>query len=120
MSNAYFQVPEPGNEPILSYREGSPEKTTLKKTLKAMKSQEIEVPLIIGGKEVRTGKTAEMYAPHDHSVKLGVYHKAGEKEVQMAVEASQKAQKEWANMPWEHRVSVFLKAADLLAGPWRA
>ncbi len=120
MSNAYFFVPEPSNEPILNYAPGSPERAELKAKLEELKSQQIEAPLIIGGKEVRSGKTAELRVPHDHSLKLGVYHKAGEKEVQMAVEAALEAQKTWANMPWEHRVSIFLKAAELLAGPWRA
>ncbi|MCK6621337.1 MAG: L-glutamate gamma-semialdehyde dehydrogenase [Calditrichaceae bacterium] len=120
MSNAYFKVPHPINEPILSYAPGSPERAALKAKLKEMKSQQIEAPLIIGGKEVRSGKTAELLVPHDHSVKLGVYHKAGEKEVNMAIEAALKARKTWAEMPWEHRVSIFLKAAELLAGPWRS
>jgi 1-pyrroline-5-carboxylate dehydrogenase len=120
MSNAYFEVPEPINEPILSYAPGSPEKAVLKAKMKEMKSQQLEIPLIIGGKEVKSGKTAELRVPHDHSVKLGVYHKAGEKEVNMAVEAALEAQKTWVELPWEHRVSVFLKAADLLAGPWRS
>lgn len=120
MSNAYFEVPEPINEPILSYAPGSPEKAALKTKMKEMKSLQLEIPLIIGGKEIKSGKTAELRVPHDHSVKLGVYHKAGEKEVNMAVEAALEAQKTWAELPWEHRVSVFLKAADLLAGPWRS
>lgn len=120
MSNAYFEVPEPINEAILSYAPGSPEKAALKAKMKEMKSQQLEISLVIGGKEIKSGKTAELKVPHDHSVKLGVYHKAGEKEVNMAVEAALKAQKTWAELPWEHRVSVFLKAADLLAGPWRS
>lgn len=119
MANAYFKVPTPVNEPIKSYGSGSPEKQSLKAKLNEMKSQEIEIPLIIGGKEVRTGNTGALKVPHDHSVNLGVYHKAGAKEVGMAVEASQKAFADWSRMPWEHRVAVFLKAADLLAGPWR-
>lgn len=120
MSNAYFKVPTPVNEPISSYAPGSPEKVELKAKIQELKSMQVEVPLIIGGKEIRTGNTAELRVPHDHSVKLGVYHKAGEKEVNMAIEAALAAQQEWADLPWEHRVSVFLKAADLLAGPWRS
>ncbi len=119
MSNYYFKVARPANEPIKAYAPGSPEKAALKHKLAEMKSQQIDVPLIIGGKEIRTGNTADLRVPHDHSVKLGVYHKAGEKEVQMAVEAALKAQKTWVRIPWEHRVSIFLKAAELLAGPWR-
>jgi 1-pyrroline-5-carboxylate dehydrogenase len=119
MSNAYFKVPIPVNEPVLSYAPGSPEKKDLKAKIQEMKSQQIEIPLIIGGKEVKSGKTAELRVPHDHSVNLGVYHKAGEKEVNMAIEAALEARKTWAEMPWEHRAAIFLKAADLLAGPWR-
>ena len=120
MSNAYFKVPEPVNEPIKAYAPGSPEKAELKAKIAELKAQEIDVPIIIGGKEIRTGDTAEMRIPHEHGHKLGVYHKAGEKEVAMAVEAALEAQKAWAVMPWEQRVAIFLKAADLLAGPWRA
>ncbi|MCP4421930.1 MAG: aldehyde dehydrogenase family protein, partial [Chloroflexi bacterium] len=83
-------------------------------------AQKIEVPLIIGGEEVRTGNTAEMLIPHNHGHVLGTYHKAGAKEVNMAIEAALKARQEWADMPWEHRAAIFLKAADLLAGPWRS
>ncbi len=120
MSNAYFKVPQPYNEPIKSYAPGTPERKLVKEKYQELKSQQIEVPLIIGGEEIRTGKTAELKVPHDHSLTLGVYHKAGEKEVQMAIDAALEAQKTWATMPWEHRVAIFLKAADLLAGPWRA
>jgi len=120
MSNAYFKVPHPINEPIKSYKPGSPEREELKKKLVELKSKQIEVPLIIGGEEVKTGNTEKMVIPHNHSHVLGIYHKAGKKEVEMAVEAALKARKEWAEMPWEHRVAVFLKIADLLAGPWRA
>jgi 1-pyrroline-5-carboxylate dehydrogenase len=120
MSNAYFKTPQPVNEPIKSYKTGSPERENLKKKLAELKSRQIEVPLIIGGNEVKTGNTEEMRIPHNHSHVLGVYHKAGKKEVEMAIEAALEARKEWAEMPWEQRVSVFLKIADLLAGPWRS
>lgn len=120
MSNAYFKVPVPVNEPIKMYAPGSPEKEELKKKINELKNQKIEVPLIIGGKEVKTGNTAEMIIPHKKDHVLGVYHKAGKKEVEMAIEAALEARKEWAEMPWEHRAAIFLKMADLLAGPWRA
>lgn len=120
MSNAYFKVPSPVNEPIKAYAPGSPEKEELKAKLAELKGSEIEVPLIIGGEEVRTGDTATMTIPHEHGHTLGVFHRAGEKEVEMAVEAALEARKTWADMPWEQRVAIFLKAADLLAGPWRA
>jgi len=92
----------------------------LKKKLSELKSKQIEVPLIIGGEEVKTGNTEQMRIPHNHSHVLGVYHKAGKKEVGMAIEAALEARKKWAEMPWEQRVTVFLKMADLLSGPWRA
>ncbi|MCB2203328.1 L-glutamate gamma-semialdehyde dehydrogenase [bacterium] len=120
MSNAYFKVPEPVNEPIKAYAPGSAEKAELKAKMAEMKATQIDVPLIIGGEEIRTGDTAEMRIPHEHGHVLGTYHRAGEKEVAMAVEAALEAQKAWAVMPWEQRVAIFLKAADLLAGPWRA
>lgn len=120
MSNAYFTVPEPYNEPVRSYGPGSPEKKELKDKLAKLQTTEVEIPLIIGGKEVRTGKTVNIRLPHDHQKKLGMYHKGGEKEVEMAIKAALEARKAWAEMPWEHRVSIFLKAADLLAGSWRS
>lgn len=120
MSNAYFKVAQPINEPVKSYLPGSPEREEIKKKLAELKSKQIEVPLIIGGEEIRTGNTEEMRIPHNHSHILGIYHKASKKEVDMAVEAALEARKEWAAMPWEHRVSVFLKIAELLAGPWRS
>ncbi|HSR18877.1 MAG TPA: aldehyde dehydrogenase family protein, partial [Ignavibacteriaceae bacterium] len=120
MSNAYFKVPQPINEPIKTYKPGSLEREELKKKIAELRSKEIEVPLIIGGEEVKTGNTEVIRIPHNHGHKLGVYHKAGRKEVEMAIDAALKARKEWAEMPWEQRVSVFLKAADLLAGSWRS
>ncbi len=120
MSNAYFKVPFPVNEPVKTYLPGSKEREELKKTINELKSNQIEVPLIIGGEEIKTGSTEEMRIPHDHKHLLGIYHKAGKKEVEMAIEAALEARKEWADMPWEQRVSIFLKMADLLAGPWRA
>jgi 1-pyrroline-5-carboxylate dehydrogenase len=120
MSNAYFKVPVPINEPVKTYIPGSPERDQLKKKLTELKSQHIEVPLIIGGEEVKTGNTEEMVIPHNKKHVLGVYHKAGKKEVEMAIEAALEARKTWSEMPWEQRVAIFLKMADLLAGPWRA
>lgn len=119
MSNAYFNVLEPQNEPYNSFAPGTPERETLKKRLKELKSTVIEIPAIINGKEVKTGKTAEVVMPHNHGHKLATVHLCGQKEVDMAVEAALKAQKQWANLPWEERVAVFQKAADLVTGPWR-
>jgi 1-pyrroline-5-carboxylate dehydrogenase len=119
MSNAIFKVPAPINEPIKLYNPGSAERESLKNKLSELKSRQIEVPLIIGGEEVKTGNTEKMVIPHNHSHVLGTYHKAGKKEVEMAIEAALEARKEWAEMPWEQRAAIFLKMADLLAGPWR-
>ncbi|MBU0559468.1 MAG: L-glutamate gamma-semialdehyde dehydrogenase [Bacteroidetes bacterium] len=120
MSNAFFKVPIPVNEPIKSYAPGSPEKSELKSKIVELKSKHIEIPLIISGKEVKTGKTEQMVIPHDKNHVLGIYHKAGKEEVEMAIEAALAAREEWAAMPWEHRVAIFLKMAELLAGPWRS
>jgi 1-pyrroline-5-carboxylate dehydrogenase len=120
MSNAYFKVPAPINEPVKMYAPGSMEKEELKKKIAELKSNQIEVPLIIGGEEIKSGNTAEMIVPHNKNHVLGTYHKAGKKEVDMAIEAALEARKKWAEMTWEHRISVFLKMADLLAGSWRS
>jgi len=120
MSNAIFKVPQPINEPIKSYAPGTKEREELKLKLEELQSMQIEVPLIIGGKEVKTGDLGEMRVPHNHFHILGTYHKAGKEEVQMAIDSALKARKTWADMPWEQRAAIFLKAADLLAGPWRS
>ncbi|MDD8019979.1 MAG: L-glutamate gamma-semialdehyde dehydrogenase [Acidobacteriota bacterium] len=119
MSNSIANLEQPKNEPILNYGPGSPEKKVLKEQLKKMKAAEIEIPLIIGGKEVRTGKTGRCIEPHNKNHVLATYHKAGEKEVQAAIEAALQAKHDWENMPWEHRAAIFLKIGQLLAGPWR-
>ncbi len=119
MSNAIYEVPMPANEPIHGYAPGSEERTELKASLKELAGQQIEIPLIIGGKEIRTGNLGECRMPHNHKKLLGTYHKAGAKEVRLAIKAAEQARKEWAAMPWEARASVLLKAAELLAGPHR-
>ena len=112
-------IPKPINEPIKSYSPGSPEKTSLKNCIQDLKSKTIEVPLIIGGEEIKSNNLSEMYVPHDHRHVLGNYHKAGLKEVNMAIDASLEAWKNWSKTSIEERANIFLKAADLLAGPWR-
>ncbi|MDY7096074.1 MAG: L-glutamate gamma-semialdehyde dehydrogenase [Acidobacteriota bacterium] len=119
MSNSVVNVPPPHNEPVRKYAPGSEEKRTLKARLQQMMQEELEIPLIIGGQEVRTGDLAEAICPHDHQHVLARYHRAGAAEVEQAIEAAGKAWKEWSEMPWEARASVFLRAAELLAGPWR-
>jgi 1-pyrroline-5-carboxylate dehydrogenase len=120
MANATYAVPLPSNEPIKNYGPGTPERETLKAMLGELKSQHMEIPLIIGGEEVKTGKVAPCVLPHDHQIEVATYHQAGEKEVRMAIDAALAAHREWAAMEWHDRVAVFLKAADLLAGSWRA
>jgi 1-pyrroline-5-carboxylate dehydrogenase len=117
--NSIPQVPLARNEPVLGYLPGSPERTELKAALKVMAAEEIEIPLIIGGREVRTGNTHTAVMPHDHGHVLATYHLAGEAEVRQAVDAALKAQREWAAWPWEDRLAVFLRAAELLATSWR-
>jgi len=119
MSHGIVRVPDPVNEPVREYGPGSHEKKSLKLRLAEMLATEIEIPLIIGGREVRTGTTSQAVCPHDHGHVLATVHQAGAAEVELAVEASQEAWKEWSEMPWESRSAVFLKAAELLAGPWR-
>ncbi|MBF0113185.1 MAG: L-glutamate gamma-semialdehyde dehydrogenase [Desulfamplus sp.] len=119
MSNAIYQVMKPQNEPIKSYLPGSAEKLSLKKRLKEMKETAIDIPLIINGKEVRTGKIQNCIIPHNHSHILAKYHTAGPEEMKMAIESSLEAKKEWERLDWDHRIAVFLKAAELISGPWR-
>ncbi len=117
--NSIPQVPLPINEPVKGYAPGSPERAELKAGVKVMAAEQIEIPLIIGGREVRTGKTATQVMPHNHGHVLATYHLAGEAEVRQAVQAALEAQREWARWPWEDRLAVFLRAADLLATSWR-
>ena len=120
MNNAYFQVKTPVNEPIKGYMSGSPEKIALKAELVRQLASPVEIPIIIGGKEIRTADKGKIICPHDHQKILGEYDIAGEKELGMAIEAAESAREEWENMPWEHRATIFLKAADLVAGKYRA
>ena len=120
MGNGIFKLEKPKNEPVLSYAPKTKEKVQLKEKLKELKSQVIDIPLIIGGKEIRTGDTGDCIIPHEHGTKIGIYHKAGEKEVEMAIEAARKAYKEWSQMSWEHRASIFMRAAELLSTSWRS
>ena len=119
MLDGIVRVPVPANEPIRTYAPGSPEKASLKKRLQQMLSEHVEIPLIIGGQEVRTGNTRQAVCPHDHGHALATFHQAGQAQVDQAAQAAAQAWKEWSEMPWEARASVFLKAAELLAGPWR-
>jgi 1-pyrroline-5-carboxylate dehydrogenase len=114
-----LRVPPPINEPVHEYAPGSPERVGLKKKMAEMAEEVVDIPLIIGGEEIRTGDTGKVVMPHDHGHILATYHKAGPEEIQKAVDASQAAHKEWAAWPWEDRVAVFLRAAELLSTSWR-
>jgi len=120
MNNAIFSFPYPGNEPIKGYAPGSLERKELQAKLAELKSKEIEIPLIIGGKEIKTGTLGKVTMPSDHGHVLATYHKAGEKEVKMAIDAALEAHKKWSEMPWVERASITLKAAELLATKHRA
>jgi 1-pyrroline-5-carboxylate dehydrogenase len=114
------RVPDPINEPNKTYAPGSPERAELKARLKSMAEEKIDIPIIIGGREIRTGKLEKTVMPHDHGHVLAEYHMAGPEHVQQAVEAAAKARREWSAMPWEDRAAVLLRAAELLSTSWRA
>jgi 1-pyrroline-5-carboxylate dehydrogenase len=118
--NGRRNVPPPVNEPVKSYAPGSPERAEIKARLGVMADERIDVPLLIGGREIRTGQTAQSIMPHAHRHVLADYHQAGPQEVQQAVDAAVTARHEWAAWPWEDRAAVFLKAAELLTTTWRA
>ncbi len=118
--NGTRRVPPPVNEPVKAYAPGSPERAELKARLKAMASERIEIPLVIGGKEVRGAEKATAVMPHDHGHVLANWHKAGREHVAQAIEAAAAARREWASWPWEDRAAVFLRAAELLATSWRS
>lgn len=120
MSNAFYNVPVPINEPVKSYAPGTPERAELKKVLADYHNKQVDIPMYIGGEEVRTGNKIEIIPPHDHQHVLGYFHEGDASHVEQAIKAALDARIKWAEMPWEHRASIFLKAADLLAGPYRA
>ncbi|WP_196885893.1 L-glutamate gamma-semialdehyde dehydrogenase [Aureivirga sp. CE67] len=120
MANAFFNVPTAVNEPVKSYAPGTPEREELLAMYKKMYNEQVEVPLYIGEEEIKTGDTATMHPPHDHKHVLGTYHRASKEHVDLAIEKALAAREEWANTPWEQRASIFIKAAELLAGPYRA
>ncbi len=119
MNNYLINLKNIKNEPVKSYAPGSPERLELMQMVEKMHNEQIEIPLIIGGKEIYTGNTGKVVEPHNHQHVLATYHKAGQKEIEMAIEAARQAHKYWASLPWEHRASVFLKAAELLSTSWR-
>jgi 1-pyrroline-5-carboxylate dehydrogenase len=119
LNNAILKVPTPVNEPVYGYAPGSPERDLLKAAIDEITAKKVEIPLIIGGQEIRTGKLGKIVMPHDHQHVLGEYHLAGEKEINMAIDAAMAAKEGWANLRWEERAAIFLKAAELLSGKYR-
>lgn len=120
MPKGIYQIPFAMNEPVLSYAPGTPEREELLATYKKMYNQVIEIPQYIGSKAIKSGNKVAIHPPHDHQHTVGHYHKGTGDDVKAAINAALKARKDWAAMPWEQRASIFLKAADLLAGPYRA
>ncbi|WP_321286956.1 L-glutamate gamma-semialdehyde dehydrogenase [uncultured Sunxiuqinia sp.] len=119
MAKGFFNIPHVKNEPVKSFAPGSPERVSLKAKLKELKSVEVELPMIIGGKEVTTNRRMRISPPHDFKHTLGYYYQGDASHVQMAIESALEAREKWAALSWQHRASIFLKAADLLAGPYR-
>lgn len=120
MGDAFYYLQKPPNEPVKNYPPGSPEREAVKNELNRMQQQEIEIPLIIGGKEVKTGEMGQVVMPHRKEHVLARYHQAGQREVEMAIEASLQAAREWSSWRWEDRLVIFRKLADMLTGPYRA
>lgn len=120
MLKGFFNVPAPVNEPVLNYGPRSLERAALKAALEQGRAQQLDIPMYIGGEEVRTGKLVELRPPHDHKHLLGVFHYGDKTHVTKAIDAALAAKADWENLPWEQRAAIFLKAADLVAGPYRA
>ncbi len=120
MPKGFFHVPKAVNEPVKSYAPNSPEKAAVLAAYKKMWNETIDVPMYIGAEQIKTGNTRTMSAPHDHQHIVGTYHLAEKSHIEKAIAAALEARKNWANMPWEHRAAIFLKAAELIAGPYRA
>jgi 1-pyrroline-5-carboxylate dehydrogenase len=120
MATGFFNVPTPVNEPVKDYAPGSPERKAVQAALAEARSKQIDVPMYIGGEQVRTDKKATMAPPHDHQHILGHFSQGDASHVKAAIDAAMAAKADWANLSWEHRASIFLKAADLIAGPYRA
>jgi 1-pyrroline-5-carboxylate dehydrogenase len=120
MGKGFFEVPIAVNEPIKDYAPGSPERAAVAETYKKMYDSTVEVPMYINGENVKTGDIGTMSPPHDHKHLLGTYHKAEKKHIESAISTALEARKKWANTPWEQRAAIFLRAAELIAGPYRA
>ncbi len=120
MPKGIYKVPVAANEPIKNYAPGSPERKELQAMLKELRSKELDIPMYIGGSEVRSNNKIRLAPPHDHKHTLGYFHKSDKTHVEQAIKAALAAKEAWAKLPWEHRASIFLRAAELIAGPYRA
>jgi 1-pyrroline-5-carboxylate dehydrogenase len=120
MGKGFFKVPPAINEPVLSYAPGSAERENVLKAYKSMYNSTIEVPMYINGENIKTGQTQTMRPPHDHQHVVGIYHTANKSHVEQAIATALEARKTWSQLPWEQRAGIFLKAAELIAGPYRA
>tara|TARA_B100000676_G_scaffold52419_2_gene51708 strand:+ start:6210 stop:7835 length:1626 start_codon:yes stop_codon:yes gene_type:complete len=120
MNNAFFEIPVPINEPIKDYKSGSIERKELIETINYMKKNPVDIPMYIGDKKIKTQNKIEISAPHNHKLHLGTFNEGDASHVKMAVESAMKAKNEWASMSWQSRASIFLKAAELIAGPYRS
>lgn len=120
MPKGIYKVPQAKNEPVKNYAPGSPERKELQAMLKTLRAKKMDIPMYIGGEEIRSGVKTRIAPPHDHQHTLGYFHKSDKKHVKQAIDAALKAKAAWENLSWEHRASIFLKAADLIAGPYRA
>ena len=120
MATGFFKVPTPHNEPVKTYAPGSAERKELQAKLKEMRAEVRDIPMFIGDKEIRDGQKIELHPPHDHKHLLGHFYKSEKHHVTQAIEAALAAREKWVNLTWEHRASIFLRAADLIAGPYRA
>lgn len=120
MPKGVYHIPVPKNEPVLNYAPGSAERKALQAALKELRNTELDIPMFIGSDEVRTDKKKRISPPHDHKHTLGYFHEGDSTHVEQAINAALAAKEQWANLSWEHRASIFLKAAELLSGPYRA
>ena len=120
MLKGFFNVPAPQNEPVLNYGPRSVERAALKAALDEARAQQTDIPMYIGGKEIRTGKKLEIRPPHDHKHLLATFHEGDASHVKSAIDAALAAKADWENLPWEQRAAIFLKAAELLSGTYRA
>lgn len=120
MPKGIYHIPRPENEVVRSYAPGNPERDSLEKTLNELRGKEADIPMYIGGDEVKTGNKLKLSPPHDHQHVLGYFHEGDATHAEQAINASLAAKEDWANLSWEHRASIFLKAADLISGPYRA